>query len=265
MIDSLKKAEKLFGEKSDGWIEAFHSELISAQNIITELLVALDLERGGEVAKNLLRLYEYMNHELVKANMEKLDTVWVTEEHLNEIAHVITTTLPHASAMSASPLESVMAGICHGVRNGYEVHELQKLLGCTNIIGTDISHSAIQFDSVIEWDFHETKEEWIQRFDFIYTNSLDHSYDPFECIVQWMKCLKWNGACFIHWSIEHSFDPDAPFRDDSSIEDEIDCFKIDLEELEAKIRSLGYLTTVHCIAEHHYLVVVKNPLTYSST
>lgn len=70
-IEFLVKAEKDFEAQGPSWIEDFHNSLIGAQNIITELLVALDVEKGGEVAKNLFRLYEYMNHELVEANMNK--------------------------------------------------------------------------------------------------------------------------------------------------------------------------------------------------
>jgi flagellar protein FliS len=70
-VDFLKKAVEVYEQKPDDWIEQFHNSLIGAQNIITELLVALDMEQGGEVAQNLFKLYEYMNHELVEANMQK--------------------------------------------------------------------------------------------------------------------------------------------------------------------------------------------------
>jgi flagellar protein FliS len=36
-----------------------------AQDIVTELLVGLDYERGGEIAANLGRIYNYMLRELV--------------------------------------------------------------------------------------------------------------------------------------------------------------------------------------------------------
>lgn len=41
-----------------------------AQRIVTELMATLDMERGGEVAKNLFALYGYVLNELVTANIE---------------------------------------------------------------------------------------------------------------------------------------------------------------------------------------------------
>jgi flagellar protein FliS len=40
-----------------------------AQKIIMELMSCLDMERGAEVAKNLLSLYSYVLNELIIANM----------------------------------------------------------------------------------------------------------------------------------------------------------------------------------------------------
>lgn len=70
-IDYLTRAEKFLGEKGFDRYEKFHNNLISCQNIITELTVSLDMEKGGEVSENLFRLYEYMNHRLIDANISK--------------------------------------------------------------------------------------------------------------------------------------------------------------------------------------------------
>jgi flagellar secretion chaperone FliS len=48
-----------------------HNSLVRAQAVISELLETLDLERGGDLARNLLRIYEYMNFRLVEANLRK--------------------------------------------------------------------------------------------------------------------------------------------------------------------------------------------------
>ncbi len=52
-------------------IEAAHNSLVRAQAIVTELLETLDLARGGELARNLVQIYEYMNHRLIEANLRK--------------------------------------------------------------------------------------------------------------------------------------------------------------------------------------------------
>lgn len=41
-----------------------------AQRILVELLSSLDLNRGGEVAKNLFALYTYAYNEVIAANVE---------------------------------------------------------------------------------------------------------------------------------------------------------------------------------------------------
>jgi flagellar protein FliS len=43
--------------------------LQKAQKIITELMGSLDMEKGGDVAKNLMSLYTYAWNELVQANI----------------------------------------------------------------------------------------------------------------------------------------------------------------------------------------------------
>jgi flagellar protein FliS len=61
-------------------IEVFNRNILKAQDIITELMVSLDMEKGGEVATNLLALYVYFNHELLDAhismNKEKLSFIF---------------------------------------------------------------------------------------------------------------------------------------------------------------------------------------------
>jgi len=67
-------------------IEKANTHLIKAQNIITEFMASLDMEVGGEVAKNLFKLYDYFIYRLVEANFKK-DTVMVDEviDHLRAL------------------------------------------------------------------------------------------------------------------------------------------------------------------------------------
>ena len=50
-------------------IEKFNGCLQKAQAIITELQVSLDMDKGGDIAKNLMSLYVYFNNELMTANI----------------------------------------------------------------------------------------------------------------------------------------------------------------------------------------------------
>ena len=68
-VDHLNRAELSYKETGPERIEKFHNSLIACQNIISELMVSLDMEKGGEIAKNLFRLYEYINNRLIDANL----------------------------------------------------------------------------------------------------------------------------------------------------------------------------------------------------
>lgn len=48
-----------------------NTHCIKVQNILTELMVTLDMEVGGEFAQNLFDLYDYMNRRTMEANMQK--------------------------------------------------------------------------------------------------------------------------------------------------------------------------------------------------
>lgn len=52
-------------------IEKFGAFIMKAQDIISELQVSLDMEKGGSVASNLMSLYVYFNQELMNANINK--------------------------------------------------------------------------------------------------------------------------------------------------------------------------------------------------
>jgi flagellar protein FliS len=69
-------------------IEAYHKGIVKAQEIIGELMVSLDMEKGGDVAKNLLALYIFFNQELlalgVKADKQKLKSVVTMMNDLRE-------------------------------------------------------------------------------------------------------------------------------------------------------------------------------------
>lgn len=52
-------------------LDRVNNALVKAQDIITELMVSLDLEQGGEIARNLLRLYLFFNDRLMEGNVKK--------------------------------------------------------------------------------------------------------------------------------------------------------------------------------------------------
>ncbi|HKI99387.1 MAG TPA: flagellar export chaperone FliS [bacterium] len=46
-----------------------HRNLLRGKSIIAELLASLNVDAGGEIARNLQRLYTYMFNELIEANL----------------------------------------------------------------------------------------------------------------------------------------------------------------------------------------------------
>ncbi len=66
-INFLKKAKIAF-DNSDK-IEA-HNNIMAAERIIMEFMTTLDMDLGGEMAKNLYSLYVYLYNRLVECNMK---------------------------------------------------------------------------------------------------------------------------------------------------------------------------------------------------
>ncbi len=77
-ITSLTGALTAFEVEEPDSIQQISNSLIHAQDIITELAVSLDMEKGGEIAHNLHRLYDFMLDHLAKANSTK-DKALITE------------------------------------------------------------------------------------------------------------------------------------------------------------------------------------------
>lgn len=70
-IKSLSSAESAFRMDGPEKIQEINNSLIHAQDVITELAVSLDMEKGGEIALNLHRLYDFMLDHLAGANASK--------------------------------------------------------------------------------------------------------------------------------------------------------------------------------------------------
>lgn len=66
--------------------EIVNHELQRAQDIVNELTVTLDAERGGDIARNLATLYEFCLDRLVKANLTKnLELIEPVEQVITEL------------------------------------------------------------------------------------------------------------------------------------------------------------------------------------
>ncbi len=74
LYDEAIKQLKLAVEKIDRnelKMDEVNNSIIRAQEMITELMVSLDFEKGGEIAQTLFSLYMFFNRQLMEANLKK--------------------------------------------------------------------------------------------------------------------------------------------------------------------------------------------------
>lgn len=135
--------------------------------------------------------YEKYRSIQTAGNHRKIDNVWADRPTIDFIASYLRKVQPGLSS-----------GLCHGSRNGTEVRWFREALE-VNILGTDISDTAGQFD-LTQWDFHDVNTDWIGQFDFVYTNSHDHAYDPQKALETWIGQIKPNGAVLLEHTVAHS-------------------------------------------------------------
>ena len=147
----------------------------------------------------LVKIYKYKDYEEYKNtqiywNKKKINHVWADKESLLLISNFINNNIT----------KECINGLCHGSRNGFEQEFFNTNIKNSKTIGTDISETANDFKNSVVWDFHEVKNDWINHFDFIYTNSLDQSYDPKKALTTWLGQINKNGYIFIEHTDQHS-------------------------------------------------------------
>ena len=59
------------GKKDPSKIEKISNAVVKTQEIVSELMVSLDFEQGGDIATNLFSLYTWFNRELMEANINQ--------------------------------------------------------------------------------------------------------------------------------------------------------------------------------------------------
>lgn len=125
---------------------------------------------------------EYVDSQ-VSANKRKLNLVWVHDHTIEKLSEML-------------PANNI---ICHGTRNGEEQRLFKKYYPKAYVIGTEISDTANQFADTVQHDFHEAKKEWLKKFDIVYSNSWDHSYDPDKSLTAWKNQLSDEGHLCIEY------------------------------------------------------------------
>jgi flagellar protein FliS len=96
-IKQLGKAVELLelnntDKKDPGRIEQISKAVMKTEEIITELMVSLDFEQGGEISKNLFSLYSWFNRELLEANISRdIDRMLTVKGMLSDLRNTWST------------------------------------------------------------------------------------------------------------------------------------------------------------------------------
>jgi len=74
------------GKKDPGKIEKIGKAVVKTQEIISELMVSLDFQQGGEIAANLFSLYTWFNRELMEANISQdAKRISIVKNHIENL------------------------------------------------------------------------------------------------------------------------------------------------------------------------------------
>lgn len=165
-----------------------------------------------------MKIYQYKNHEeyvaaQVEANVRKIKNVWVDRRTIEIIS---------------AKHDSVTKILCHGTRNAKEQKYFQEFFPTAEILGTEISPTADQFPMTVQWDFHEVNADWVESMDIVYSNAIDHSYDPVLALRTWANQLAPNGRLYV----EHAYAPEDNYARAS---DPLEIYDPELKEIFADL------------------------------
>ena len=173
--------------------------IINLKNSINKIL----FKSGYRISKvnntgELVKIHKYKDYNEYKEtqiyyNKKKIDKVWADEKTLEKISNFLKENIS----------SNLIKGICHGSRNGFEQNFFNEKKDGFEVIGTDISETAKDYKNSIVHDFHDEKKEWLENFDFVYSNSLDQSFDPQKALNTWLKQIKQGGYVIIEHSDQH--------------------------------------------------------------
>ena len=173
--------------------------IIQFKNLINRILFKFGyriskVNNSGELVKiHKYKDYNEYRETQIFYNKKKIDKVWADEITLEKISDFLKDKIK----------TNLIKGICHGSRNGFEQNFFNEKKDGFEVIGTDISETAQDYKNSVVHDFHNEKKEWINNFDFVYSNSLDQSFDPKKALEVWLNQIKENGFIIIEHSDQH--------------------------------------------------------------
>jgi hypothetical protein len=156
----------------------------------------------------MVKVHEYKSYEQyvsiqTRENKKKVSWVYAREEGIKGIV------------TDKGTANSVL---CHGTRNGKEMSFFAKYWPDAEYVGTEISDNAHEFKNTVQWDMQEPKDEWIGKWDVVYSNAYDHCIKPEYTLQTWKDQLAEGGTMYLEYaeaqSIGNENDPlDATLRE----------------------------------------------------
>jgi flagellar protein FliS len=100
---ALKSIAEARRHLNSGNIQARSRSITHTMDILSELLVSLDLERGGELARRLQQIYTYVLERLAEANRDQVEAPLVESARLlGTLAEAWTAVAPATSRRAAA-------------------------------------------------------------------------------------------------------------------------------------------------------------------
>ena len=173
-------------------------KLSNIKNIINNILFKFGY-RFSKVnnTEELVKIHKYKDYNeyretQIHFNKKKIDKIWADEETLEKVSIFLKKNIN----------SSIIKGLCHGSRNGF-VQNFFNEKNEFDVIGTDISETAKDYKNSVVHDFHDVNKEWLNNFDFVYSNSLDQSFDPKKALQTWLDQIKQNRFIIIEHTDQH--------------------------------------------------------------
>ena len=90
-------------KKDPSRYEQIGKAIMKTEEILTELMVSLDFEQGGDISKNLFSLYTWFNRELVESNISQdLNRVLTVRDMLSDLRNTWSKIASHAGKKPSS-------------------------------------------------------------------------------------------------------------------------------------------------------------------
>lgn len=177
----------------------------------------------------------------VAASEAKYNLSWAKKDNCERIVQIMQT--------SEGPIRSIL---CHGVRNGSELVFFREA-GVAEVVGTDlyVPQGAETPEGVVKHDFSNPEPMWINKFQYVYSNSLDHALSPIETLIVWGEQIVESGSILLELDETHGVGGTSDL-DVSGIPLDILPFWLSRES-----RNLLFVVAIYELPRHRLLYQIK--------